>query len=109
MPITDCPIWLARGALGPLNFTNELWFLYFTAFVIKRVKPVRSNAHPATTMSPATILSHSTAAVLYGPRDIRISERRICLPTQGQVQVQIVSTGLCGSDRMARLSSSFFF
>ena len=108
MPITDCQIWLARGGLGPLNFTNELWFLYFTAFVIKRVKPVQSNAHP-TTMSPSTtLLSHSTAAVLYGPRDIRICDRRIYLPTQGQVQVKIVSTGLCGSDRMAPLFPIFF-
>lgn len=108
MPITDCPIWLARGGLGPLNFTIELWFLYFTAFIIKRVKPIRSNAYPATTMSPATILSHSTAAVLYGPRDIRITDRLICLPTPDQVQVEILSTGLCGSDRMAPLSLSFF-
>jgi hypothetical protein len=85
------------------------WFLYFTGFVIKRLKPIRSNAYPATTMSLTTpILSHSTAAVLYGPRDIRITDRRICTPTQGQVQVKIVSTGLCGSDRMTRLSPSFF-
>ena len=60
-------------------------------------------------MSPATILSQSTAAVLYGPRDIRITDRRICMPTQAQVQVEIVSTGLCGSDRMSCLSPSFFF
>jgi hypothetical protein len=96
---------IARGGLGPLNFTNELWFLYFTAFVIKRVKPIRSNAYPATTMS---IFSNSTAAVLFGPRDIRIMERRVYTPTPGHVQVEIVSTGLCGSDRMPPLSLSFF-
>lgn len=72
------------------------------------MKPIRSNAYPATTMSPATLLSHSTAAVLYGARDIRITDRRIYMPTHSQVQVQIVSTGLCGSDRMTRLYPSFF-
>ena len=54
------------------------------------------------------IISHSTAAVLHGPRDIRITERKIWPPSQGQVQVQIVTTGLCGSDRMSLLSPSLF-
>lgn len=54
-------------------------------------------------MSP--VISLSTAAVLHGPRDIRITERRIWQPSQDQVQVQVVSTGLCGSDRMYPSSS----
>ncbi|KAF9479786.1 GroES-like protein [Pholiota conissans] len=45
-------------------------------------------------MSP----SASTAAVLYGPRDIRIVNRQIWSPTDGHAQVHVVSTGLCGSD-----------
>ena len=108
MPIADCPIWLARGGLGPLNFTNELGFLFYR-FCYKKGETNSLQCIPATTMSLATtILSHSTAAVLYGARDIRITDRRICIPTQGQVQVKIVSTGLCGSDRMSRLSLGFF-
>ncbi|TFK38169.1 chaperonin 10-like protein [Crucibulum laeve] len=48
-------------------------------------------------MSPVALPSHS-AAVLYGPRDLRIEERTLWPPSTNQVQVQIVSTGLCGSD-----------
>ncbi|KAF8155722.1 chaperonin 10-like protein [Crassisporium funariophilum] len=48
-------------------------------------------------MSPVALPS-TTAAVLHGPRDMRITERTLWPPSQGQVQVQVVSTGLCGSD-----------
>lgn len=40
----------------------------------------------------------TTAAILYGPRDIRINDRGIWPPSAGDVQVQVVATGLCGSD-----------
>ncbi|KZV95735.1 GroES-like protein [Exidia glandulosa HHB12029] len=38
------------------------------------------------------------AAVLYGPKDLRLETRPIHAPQEGQVQVAVVSTGLCGSD-----------
>ncbi|KAI0294433.1 GroES-like protein [Russula brevipes] len=38
------------------------------------------------------------AAVLHGPKDLRIDDRTLWPPQQGQAQVAIVSTGLCGSD-----------
>ncbi|EJD45412.1 GroES-like protein [Auricularia subglabra TFB-10046 SS5] len=38
------------------------------------------------------------AAVLYGPKDLRLETRPIHPPLEGQVQVAVVSTGLCGSD-----------
>src|SRR6266704_6767963 len=40
----------------------------------------------------------ATAAILYGPRDIRVHDRSIWAPYAGDVQVQVVATGLCGSD-----------
>ncbi|PPR02004.1 hypothetical protein CVT24_011127 [Panaeolus cyanescens] len=46
--------------------------------------------------SSSSILN--TAAVLHGPRDIRVKDRRIGQPMLEEVQVKIVSTGLCGSD-----------
>ena len=48
-------------------------------------------------MSPVS-LSSTTAAVLYGTRDIRVEDRNIWMPAAGHAQVQIVATGLCGSD-----------
>jgi hypothetical protein len=45
-------------------------------------------------------LHHQHAAVLHGPKDLRIDDRALWPPQQGQAQVAIVSTGLCGSDRM---------
>ncbi|KAF5371578.1 hypothetical protein D9758_003439 [Tetrapyrgos nigripes] len=48
-------------------------------------------------MSPIALPSQ-TAAVLYGAKDLRIEQRPLWPPQQDQCQVQIVSTGLCGSD-----------
>ncbi|KAF8483824.1 GroES-like protein [Russula ochroleuca] len=48
-------------------------------------------------MSPAT-LQQQHAAVLYSPKDIRVDVRALWPPQQGQAQVAVVSTGLCGSD-----------
>lgn len=39
------------------------------------------------------------AAVLHGPRDIRIEDRPLWPPQRDNVQVAIKATGLCGSDR----------
>ena len=53
-------------------------------------------------MSPVA-LHQQHAAVLHGPKDLRIDDRTLWPPQQGQAQVAIVSTGLCGSDRMFHL------
>lgn len=50
-------------------------------------------------MSPSSFPTHY-AAVLHAAKDLRIEERTIWSPKSGQIQVEIVSTGLCGSDRM---------
>ena len=39
-----------------------------------------------------------TAAVLYGPRDLRIEQRPVPTPSEGEVLVRILSVGVCGSD-----------
>jgi len=39
-----------------------------------------------------------TAAVLYAPHDLRIEQRPIPTPSQGEVLVRILSVGVCGSD-----------
>jgi L-iditol 2-dehydrogenase len=38
------------------------------------------------------------AAVLYAPRDLRIEQRPVPTPSQGEVLVRILSVGVCGSD-----------
>jgi L-iditol 2-dehydrogenase len=48
-------------------------------------------------MSPAA-LQQQHAAVLHGPKDLRVASRTLWPPQQGQAQVAVVSTGLCGSD-----------
>ncbi|EMD35627.1 hypothetical protein CERSUDRAFT_106920 [Gelatoporia subvermispora B] len=48
-------------------------------------------------MSPIA-LPNQHAAVLYGPKDLRFEERTLWPPQQGQAQVAVVATGLCGSD-----------
>jgi len=48
-------------------------------------------------MSPIALPSQH-AAVLYGPKDIRVEERTLWPPQYNQAQVAVVSTGLCGSD-----------
>ena len=63
-----------------------------------------------SSMSPVVIPS-TTAAVLFGPRDIRIKEDRVLWHPSSDgpdhVQVKVVSTGLCGSDRTFSLSSLY--
>ena len=48
-------------------------------------------------MSPSTQPAQ-VAAVLYGGKDLRIEEREALPPKEGQVQVAVEATGLCGSD-----------
>ncbi|KAL0959832.1 hypothetical protein HGRIS_011509 [Hohenbuehelia grisea] len=48
-------------------------------------------------MSPAVLPSHK-AAVLYGQKDLRIEHRTAFPPQRGHAQVQLIATGLCGSD-----------
>ncbi|KAI0792255.1 chaperonin 10-like protein [Abortiporus biennis] len=48
-------------------------------------------------MSPVALPTHH-ALVLHGAKDLRYEQRTLWPPHQGQVQVQVVSTGLCGSD-----------
>ncbi|KAJ7104454.1 GroES-like protein [Mycena belliarum] len=48
-------------------------------------------------MSPS-ILPTQPAAVLYGPKDLRIEDRPLWPPQQGQAQIAVEATGLCGSD-----------
>lgn len=49
-------------------------------------------------MSPVALRSQQ-AVVLHGAKDLRVEERTLWPPQQGQVQVAVASTGLCGSDR----------
>ncbi|KAI1157849.1 sorbitol dehydrogenase [Nemania serpens] len=39
-----------------------------------------------------------SASVLYGPRDLRLETRNIGPPSNGELQVAVRSTGICGSD-----------
>src|SRR6202165_5479662 len=39
-----------------------------------------------------------TTAVLYGPHDLRVEQRPIPTPSEGEVLVRILSVGVCGSD-----------
>lgn len=54
-------------------------------------------------MSPATV-QLQRAAVLHGPRDLRLEERPFWPPQYNYAQVAIQSTGLCGSDCESSLS-----
>ncbi|SGY47270.1 BQ5605_C001g00515 [Microbotryum silenes-dioicae] len=38
------------------------------------------------------------AAVLHGPKDLRLTEREVVAPVAGEAQVAVKATGLCGSD-----------
>ena len=38
------------------------------------------------------------AAVLHGPRDIRMEERRLLTPAAGEAMVRVSASGLCGTD-----------
>ncbi|KAI0717313.1 GroES-like protein [Fomitopsis betulina] len=48
-------------------------------------------------MSPVALPTQH-AAVLHGAKDLRLEERTVWPPQQGQAQVAVVATGLCGSD-----------
>ena len=48
-------------------------------------------------MSP-TKVTNQIAAVLHGPRDVRIEQRSVWPPQAHEAQVAVVQTGLCGSD-----------
>ncbi|KAI8956278.1 sorbitol dehydrogenase [Xylaria longipes] len=39
-----------------------------------------------------------TASVLHGPRDLRLETRDIDRPSDGELQIAVKSTGICGSD-----------
>ncbi|KAJ4468918.1 GroES-like protein [Lentinula aciculospora] len=43
-------------------------------------------------------LPTSLAAVLHGPKDLRLEPRLLWAPEPGQCQVEVKATGLCGSD-----------
>lgn len=48
-------------------------------------------------MSPVALPTQH-AAVLHGAKDLHFEERTLWPPHQGQAQVAVMSTGLCGSD-----------
>ncbi|KAI0854563.1 sorbitol dehydrogenase [Xylaria cubensis] len=39
-----------------------------------------------------------TASVLHGPRDLRLETKNIDRPSEGELQIAVKSTGICGSD-----------
>ena len=62
-------------------------------------------AGPEATLSGASPISRPgrpsgtmTAAVLHAPHDLRIEQRPIPTPKEGEVLVRILSVGVCGSD-----------
>src|SRR6267378_227501 len=66
-------------------------------------RPVRAGKE--STMSTSTSTGNPgrphglmTTAVLYAPRDLRIEQRPVPTPSEGEVLVRILSVGVCGSD-----------
>ena len=53
---------------------------------------------PVSTGNPGRSHSTMTTAVLYAPRDLRIEQRPVPAPSEGEVLVRILSVGVCGSD-----------
>lgn len=53
-------------------------------------------------MSPAQLIPTQRAAVLYGPKDLRLEDRPVWPPQYNHAQVAVRTTGLCGSDRASR-------
>ncbi|KAF4973548.1 hypothetical protein FSARC_184 [Fusarium sarcochroum] len=49
---------------------------------------------PASSSKPLTI----NASVLHGPRDLRLETRTIEAPANGELQIAVKATGICGSD-----------
>jgi len=58
-------------------------------------------------MSPIALPSQH-AAVLNGPKDIRIEDRTLWPLPYNHCQVAVMSTGLCGSDRESRAHFSLY-
>ncbi|KAI0421076.1 GroES-like protein [Xylaria grammica] len=58
----------------------------------------------ATDVAPMQLPTHGKgpqtiyASVLHGPRDLRLETRNIERPSDGELQITIESTGICGSD-----------
>ena len=50
-------------------------------------------------MSPVA-LQTTVAAVLRAPKDLVLEDRVLYRPPSGSCQLRVVTTGLCGSDRM---------
>src|SRR3977135_3486070 len=53
---------------------------------------------PSSTGNSGRSLGTMTTAVLYAPRDLRIEQRPVPTPSEGEVLVRILSVGVCGSD-----------
>ncbi len=53
----------------------------------------------------ATIPEKMSAAVWYGPKDLRIEERPVPEPGPGQILIEVARNGLCGSDLHTYLGS----
>src|SRR5437667_12007150 len=51
-----------------------------------------------TTRNPGRPHGTMATAVLYAPRDLRIEQRPVPTPSEGEVLVRILSVGVCGSD-----------
>jgi len=51
-------------------------------------------------MSISLLPTQQYAAVLYSAKDLRLEQRPLWHPQPGYVQVEVKSTGLCGSDCM---------
>jgi L-iditol 2-dehydrogenase len=47
------------------------------------------------------------AAVVYGPRDLRIEERPVPAAPRGSIRVRVMACGLCGSDRRIYTTGDF--
>ncbi|CAL1699106.1 unnamed protein product [Somion occarium] len=57
-------------------------------------------------MSPIALPSQH-AAVLHGAKDLRYEDRTLWPPQQGHVQVAVLATGLCGSDRKSPITLTY--
>ncbi|TMC82520.1 MAG: NAD(P)-dependent alcohol dehydrogenase [Chloroflexi bacterium] len=53
---------------------------------------------PRSTGNPGRPPATMTSAVLYAPHDLRIEQRQVPTPSEGEVLVRILSVGVCGSD-----------
>ncbi|RFU34458.1 hypothetical protein B7463_g1837, partial [Scytalidium lignicola] len=60
--------------------------------------PVAVGETPTTVSTTPHAKTSINASVLHGPRDVRLELRTIQEPATGELQIQIKSTGICGSD-----------